>query len=59
MKEVEALRLAGGSGWITLLRRYAGPLFSIDWHRVVLDEAHHINNRHSKSGYSIIFPLLV
>ncbi|KAL2263920.1 hypothetical protein VTK26DRAFT_4301 [Humicola hyalothermophila] len=50
LREIEQLRQAMDKSWMSLLRANAGPLFQVDWYRVVLDEAHFINNRNSKTS---------
>jgi len=51
LEDIEARRLSGDQEWKTLLREHGGGLFREDWHRVVLDEGHRINNRSSKSEF--------
>lgn len=57
LAEVEKLRQDGNEKWKSVLKKHCkGPLFEVDWFRVVLDEAHYLNNRDSKSkssSYSI------
>ncbi|KAK4146878.1 P-loop containing nucleoside triphosphate hydrolase protein [Dichotomopilus funicola] len=51
LAEVEELKQDGDEKWKSVLKKHCkGPLFEIDWFRVVLDEAHYINNRDSKSS---------
>ncbi|AEO57331.1 hypothetical protein MYCTH_2117854 [Thermothelomyces thermophilus ATCC 42464] len=48
--QIEEMRQKGDPGWKTLLREEGGRLFQTDWHRVVLDEGHAINNRSSETS---------
>lgn len=40
---------------LELVRRPAGPLFQVHWHRVVLDEAHNIKNRSTDTFAASLF----
>ncbi|KAH6625089.1 SNF2 family N-terminal domain-containing protein [Chaetomium sp. MPI-SDFR-AT-0129] len=51
LAEVEKLKQDGDVKWKSVLKQHCkGPLFEIEWFRVVLDEAHYINNRDSKTS---------
>ncbi|GAB1320862.1 DNA repair protein RAD16 [Madurella fahalii] len=50
LEEIEKLRAARDPAWKTALQKHGGPLFQTTWHRIVLDEAHAINNRSSQTS---------
>ncbi|KAH6841188.1 SNF2 family N-terminal domain-containing protein [Chaetomium sp. MPI-CAGE-AT-0009] len=51
LREVEELKQDGDPKWKTVLRDQSkGGLFKVSWHRVVLDEAHAISNRASRTS---------
>jgi hypothetical protein len=54
LRQIDDLRMEGNPAWKDLMRKHTpGILFQIDWHRVVLDEAHRITTRSSQSTWSI------